>query len=98
MSLDETHLIGRYSVTGRFIIPLPKSLPDSFKNAEFPAGDIVLALYPETTCFYRATVVAPPSKVGLALGGSWLKKYSVHLTFNYTRNLEPAWIRLHFAL
>lgn len=68
--LDEIYLIGRHSVTGRFIIPIPKSLPDSFKNAEFPVGDVILALYPETTCFYRATVVTPPSKVGLALGRS----------------------------
>lgn len=30
---------------------------------EFPAGHTVLALYPSTTCFYKAVVVQPPSKV-----------------------------------
>jgi hypothetical protein len=30
---------------------------------EFPAGHTVLALYPSTTCFYKAIVVQPPSKV-----------------------------------
>jgi hypothetical protein len=30
---------------------------------EFPAGHTVLALYPSTTCFYKAIVVRPPSKV-----------------------------------
>ncbi|KAG0352076.1 SAGA HAT/Core module component [Gamsiella multidivaricata] len=29
---------------------------------EFPAGHTVLALYPLTTCFYKAIVVQPPSK------------------------------------
>ncbi|KAF8988584.1 hypothetical protein BGZ52_007278 [Haplosporangium bisporale] len=29
---------------------------------EFPAGHTVLALYPSTTCFYKAVVVQPPSK------------------------------------
>jgi len=30
---------------------------------EFPAGHTVLALYPSTTCFYKAVVIRPPSKV-----------------------------------
>lgn len=30
---------------------------------EFPTGHTVLALYPSTTCFYKAIVVCPPSKV-----------------------------------
>lgn len=30
---------------------------------EFPTGHTVLALYPSTTCFYKAIVVRPPSKV-----------------------------------
>ncbi|RKP05227.1 SGF29 tudor-like domain-containing protein, partial [Thamnocephalis sphaerospora] len=32
-------------------------------GGEFPAGHIVLALYPNTTCFYKASVIVPPSKV-----------------------------------
>lgn len=33
------------------------------KNHEFEKGTRVLAMYPETTCFYQGTVIAPPSKV-----------------------------------
>lgn len=32
---------------------------------EVPAGQDVLALYPGTTCFYKATVILPPNKVAL---------------------------------
>lgn len=31
---------------------------------EIPISQDVLALYPGTTCFYKATVVMVPSKVG----------------------------------
>ncbi|KAI8837131.1 SGF29 tudor-like domain-containing protein [Chytriomyces cf. hyalinus JEL632] len=41
------------------IIVIPKSVES---RMEFPQGHTVLALYPGTTCFYRATVVLPPSK------------------------------------
>jgi hypothetical protein len=33
---------------------------------EYNTGHDVLALYPGTTCFYRAKVMAPPSKVSVA--------------------------------
>jgi hypothetical protein len=55
--------VQRYSLPGRFIIPLPKMLSESSKHAEFAPNDIVLALYPGTTCFYKAKVIVPPSKV-----------------------------------
>ncbi|KAF9940394.1 SAGA HAT/Core module component [Mortierella alpina] len=35
---------------------------DQESVSEFPAGHTVLALYPSTTCFYKAMVVQPPSK------------------------------------
>lgn len=56
-----------YNTTLRAIIPLPDpSAPPnsaSHPNAyqEFPAGSTVMALYPDTSCFYRAEVVAAPS-------------------------------------
>ncbi|KAI6040854.1 SGF29 tudor-like domain-containing protein [Pisolithus marmoratus] len=56
-----------YNTTLRAIIPPPDpSAPPnsaSHPNAyqEFPAGSTVMAIYPDTTCFYRAEVVAAPS-------------------------------------
>ncbi|KAI5986159.1 SGF29 tudor-like domain-containing protein [Pisolithus albus] len=56
-----------YNTTLRAIIPLPDpSAPPnsaSHPNAyqEFSAGSTVMALYPDTSCFYRAEVVAAPS-------------------------------------
>ncbi|CAL1713153.1 unnamed protein product [Somion occarium] len=55
-----------YNTTLRAIIPLPDpdAPPDSpaHLNAypEFPAGSTVMALYPDTSCFYRAEVIASP--------------------------------------
>lgn len=55
-----------YNTTLRAIIPLPdpSSPPNgaAHPNAyqEFPAGSIVMALYPDTSCFYRAEVIASP--------------------------------------
>ena len=41
------------------MIALPED--DVSPGPYFPAGHIVLALYPTTTCFYKALVRAPPS-------------------------------------
>lgn len=55
-----------YSTTFRAIIPLPdqSAAPGSPSHVssyqEFPVGSTVLALYPDTTCFYRAEVTATP--------------------------------------
>ncbi|CAO4374522.1 unnamed protein product [Caenorhabditis nigoni] len=45
------------------LIPLPKwkANPDSDKHALFAKNAIVLALYPQTTCFYKGIVHSPPS-------------------------------------
>ncbi|KAI6030574.1 SGF29 tudor-like domain-containing protein [Pisolithus orientalis] len=56
-----------YNTTLRAIMPLPDphAPPNSaaHPNAyqEFPAGSTVMALYPDTSCFYRAEVVMAPS-------------------------------------
>ncbi|KZT12024.1 uncharacterized protein LAESUDRAFT_719985 [Laetiporus sulphureus 93-53] len=55
-----------YNTTLRAIIPLPDPTapPDSAAHLnaypEFTAGSTVMALYPDTSCFYRAEVVASP--------------------------------------
>ena len=56
-----------YNTTLRSIIPLPDptASPNSASHQSaypiFPAGSTVMALYPDTSCFYRAEVVASPS-------------------------------------
>lgn len=46
----------------KYVIPVPT--PKEAEMApEIPAHQEVLALYPSTTCFYRAVVISPPSKV-----------------------------------
>jgi hypothetical protein len=47
-------------VPAKFVIELPQSGAD---KEQFAQGHQVLALYPNTSCFYRATVVCPPIKV-----------------------------------
>ncbi|KAK3842516.1 MAG: SGF29 tudor-like domain-containing protein [Linnemannia gamsii] len=48
-----------YSLSARSVIMI---MDDQEAVPEFPAGHTVLALYPSTTCFYKAIVVRPPSK------------------------------------
>ena len=58
-----------YNTTLRSIIPL--SDPDASSNSAshqsaypvFPAGATVMALYPDTSCFYRAEVLASPRDI-----------------------------------
>ncbi|KAF8511582.1 SGF29 tudor-like domain-containing protein [Gautieria morchelliformis] len=55
-----------YNTTLRSLIPLPDPSappnsamhPNSYE--EYPVGSIVMGLYPDTSCFYRAEVVAAP--------------------------------------
>lgn len=47
-------------LTPRQVIPIPDNMDN---QPEYPSGRHVLALYPGTTCFYKATVMTPPSKV-----------------------------------
>ncbi|GJJ76684.1 SAGA-associated factor 29 [Entomortierella parvispora] len=48
-----------YTLSARSVIMI---MDDQDSVPEFPAGHTVLALYPSTTCFYKAIVVQPPSK------------------------------------
>jgi hypothetical protein len=56
-----------YNTTLRAIIPLPdpEASPSSPAHLdaypEFPKGSTVMALYPDTSCFYRAQVLASPT-------------------------------------
>ncbi|KXN88167.1 SAGA-associated factor 29 [Leucoagaricus sp. SymC.cos] len=48
-----------YTTTIKSIIPLPD--PNAVSSyPDFPAGSTVMALYPDTSCFYRAEVIATP--------------------------------------
>lgn len=55
-----------YQTFARFLIPLPdpNASPSSAAHpSQYPElnkGTVVLALYPDTTAFYRAEVVATP--------------------------------------
>ncbi|KAI7903664.1 SGF29 tudor-like domain-containing protein [Cokeromyces recurvatus] len=51
----------RYMLSPRYVIPVPNS-EEARSLPEIPAQEDVLALYPGTTCFYKAVVIAPPSK------------------------------------
>lgn len=64
-----------YNTTLRAIIPLPD--PDAHPSSpshlnayqEFPVGSVVMALYPDTSCFYRAEVLASPRDMQVASRG-----------------------------
>ena len=61
----------RYNTTLRAIIPLPdpNAHPDSAAHLsaypEFAAGATVMALYPDTSCFYRAEVISSPKDLNV---------------------------------
>lgn len=65
-------LLRMYTSSSKFILPLPD--PDAPVGSashissypEFPKGSTVMALYPDTSCFYRAEVIESPvvDKVG----------------------------------
>lgn len=56
----------RHTLSRRRIIPLPqwKANPETDPEALFQKDQLVLALYPQTTCFYRALIHGPPTRVG----------------------------------
>ncbi|KAF9438922.1 hypothetical protein BGZ76_002921 [Entomortierella beljakovae] len=55
---DENGEKMKYHLSARSVI----MIADEDDIPEFPAGHTVLALYPSTTCFYKAIVIQPPSK------------------------------------
>ncbi|RIB30442.1 SGF29 tudor-like domain-containing protein [Gigaspora rosea] len=77
----------RFSVPSKNVIIIPK--PGEMWMPEFPQSSTVIALYPGTTCFYKADVVLPPSKLSLPL------KYL--LTFEDDDNAER-YVDAHYVL
>lgn len=53
----------RHVLSKRRVVPLPlmRADPRTDEQALFPKGAVVMALYPQTTCFYRAVVNRLPS-------------------------------------
>jgi SAGA-associated factor 29 len=78
IAIAKQELIPRtYQTTIRSIIPLPDPSTPSHQSSHpsqvenIPKGSIVLALYPDTTAFYQATVVAAPIPgTGMGTSGS----------------------------
>ncbi|KAL4658358.1 SAGA-associated factor 29 isoform X1 [Arapaima gigas] len=62
----------RHTLSRRRIIPLPqwKANPETDPEALFSKDHLVLALYPQTTCFYRALIHTPPQRVSDSDSGS----------------------------
>ncbi|XP_077487239.1 SAGA-associated factor 29 isoform X2 [Amblyomma americanum] len=53
----------RHTLSRRRVVPLPllRANPLTDPSALFAKGTLVMALYPQTTCFYRALVHEPPT-------------------------------------
>lgn len=52
----------RHVLSRRRVVPLPlmRANPETDPDALFAKSTLVLALYPQTTCFYRAIIQEPP--------------------------------------
>lgn len=52
----------RHTLSRRRVVPLPlmRANPETDPEALFPKGTLVMALYPQTTCFYRAIIHESP--------------------------------------
>lgn len=55
----------RHTLSRNLVVPLPlmKVNPETDPDALFPKGSIVMALFPQTTCFYKAIVSQVPTTV-----------------------------------
>jgi len=52
----------QHQVPSKFVLPLPLYEPSVYTaHNELRPGQMVLALYPDTTCFYKAIVHTPPA-------------------------------------
>lgn len=53
----------RHTLPRRRVVPLPlmKANPETDPHALFPKGSVVMALYPQTTCFYKGIVKHLPT-------------------------------------
>ncbi|XP_031553216.1 SAGA-associated factor 29-like [Actinia tenebrosa] len=54
----------RHHLSRRRVVPLPKQKanPLTHPNALFQKDQVVMALYPQTTCFYKAVIHEPPAR------------------------------------
>ncbi|KAK9696713.1 SGF29 tudor-like domain [Popillia japonica] len=61
--LEEQNQKMRHTLSKRRVIPLPlmRANPETDPSALFPQGTVVMALYPQTTCFYNAIVNKLPA-------------------------------------
>lgn len=69
----------------KYVIPLPD--PKALSSQDFHVGSTVLALYPDTSCFYRAEVVATPKQMQAASGA---RQPTYKLKFEDDDNQEHA--------
>ncbi|CAB4069341.1 SGF29 [Lepeophtheirus salmonis] len=53
----------RHSLSRRKVIPLPtqRASPETNPEALYPPGTTVMAIYPQTTCFYKGVIKEQPS-------------------------------------
>lgn len=53
----------RHTLSRRRVVPLPlmRANPETDPHALFPKGSTVMALYPQTTCFYKSVVKGLPT-------------------------------------
>ncbi|CAH8507836.1 unnamed protein product [Schistosoma rodhaini] len=74
---EEGKMPKRYSLSCSKVIPLPKWKANPITNPEaiFNKGSTVLALYPQTTCFYKAIVDEIPTHEYIIIKEQKLWKY-----------------------
>ncbi|SCZ89159.1 BZ3500_MvSof-1268-A1-R1_Chr9g10314 [Microbotryum saponariae] len=73
---------GKFNTTTKSIIPLPDRMNNkTYPNHDYTPGQAVLALYPETTSFYRAIVQSGPVPVPGSTGKKKDKEKVYRLKF-----------------
>ncbi|XP_011788898.1 PREDICTED: SAGA-associated factor 29 homolog [Colobus angolensis palliatus] len=77
----------RHTLSRRRVIPLPqwKANPETDPEALFQKEQLMLAVYPQTTCFYHALIHVPPQRPQdnysiLFEDTSYAEGYSLHLS------------------
>ncbi|KAJ3191488.1 hypothetical protein HK101_007670 [Irineochytrium annulatum] len=75
----------------RWFFPLKKviPIPDPKAKPEYPANHIVLALYPNSSCFYKAVVAKPPSKNMDSEGGPGFYVVRFDDDNGFEREIDP---------
>ncbi|TKA58542.1 hypothetical protein B0A53_00283 [Rhodotorula sp. CCFEE 5036] len=81
---------GKWNTTLKSIIPLPEKGDErTYPDYDFPPGSLVLACYPETTSFYRATVESGPHTLTFGTG----KKKGIQKTYRLTFDDDDGQLR-----